>query len=317
MPKGPVERTGDSEICVFCGVPNPDSDHDSQHTIQHCYNEVAKDRTLISKDALLQHLSTIHNQTEMTHNMQKWSRSPKDNGWYWNCGFCDTLLPRWSDRVVHIGDHFNEGAVMSSWDPLTPSYPLDRSTLNCATWFPPLGWDARTLWDLERKRRGFSWSHGVLEEQFRCPHCDIDVYFRSEVDVKRHEDIWHSRRELWSCPTINDIKAGILAPYFFPIDRHAILSHDGACPYCKKLFVELAESYPGLDTWDARVRHLELDHNFDGCEPVCKSANPAAVWLHLANIHNVALDDMTMEVLESCRKDERPLAKKMAIPAVK
>jgi hypothetical protein len=249
--------------------------------------------------------------------MQKWSRSPKDKDLYWICGFCEAVLPRWGDRVEHIGIHFNEGTVMSSWDPLKPPHPLDRRTLNRVAWFPPLGWDERTLWDLERKRRGFSWTHDVLEEQFRCQDCDTDVYFGSEEDVKRHKDIWHNRREVWSCPTIYDIENGILAPYFFPTNIYASLPNHRACPYCDKSFERVAESYPDLDPWEARLQHLELNHKFDGCEPVCKSTNPDFILLHLANIHHVTLNDKTGEVVESCRKDERPLAKKINIPTVK
>lgn len=306
--RGPVERTDGGNICVFCSAADPDADHCSQHKFQQCYDEKTADQTFISKEALQQHLSTVHNRTEMSHRMQKWWRLRKDDEWYWNCGFCDTLLARWTDRVVHIGEHFNEGTVMSSWDPLTPLYPLDRTTLNRVALFPPVAWDATALWDLERKRCGFSWTH-ELEKQYRCEYCDVDVYFRDEKDVKRHEGIWHSRREVWSCPTINDIEAGILAPYFFPIDNQAKLSDSDACPYCNNLFAKLTESYPGLDIWDVRVMHLEADHDFNGCQPVYKSTSPSEVLLHLANIHNVSLSQLTIDVLESCRKEERPLAK--------
>jgi hypothetical protein len=308
LPRGPVERTDGCDICVFCSAADPDADHCSQHNVQHCYDEKTVDQTFISKEALQQHLSTVHNQTKMNHRTQKWWHLRKNDEWYWNCGFCDTLFPRWTDRVVHIGEHFNEGMVMSSWDPLTPPYPLDKTTLNCVAWFPPVDWDATTLWDLERKRCGFSWTRGP-EQQYRCEYCDIDIYFAGEKDVKRHEGIWHSRREVWSCPTINDIKTGILAPYFFPIDKQAKLSDSDACPYCNNLFVKLTELYPGLGIWDVRVMHLEVDHDFNGCQPVCKSTNPSEVLLHLANMHNVSLSQLTFDVLESCRKEERPLAK--------
>ena len=310
MPWGPVEQTDGYDVCVFCGVADPDSDHSSQHTVQCCYSERAKDRTFISKDALRQHVSDIHNQKEMTRKMENWWRSTKDNDWYWNCGFCDKVFSRWTDRAVHIGEHFNEGTDISSWDPLTPPYPLNRTTLNCAAWFPPLGWDARTLWDLERKNSCCPRSPSI-EEQNRCKHCDVDVYFSSDVDVKRHESIWHSRREVWSCPTIDDIGTGILAPYFFPVGTQPNLPNSDLCPYCNKLFDELTEWHPELDFWDVCVLHLEDVHNFTGCEPPCKSIRPGEVLLHLANVHNVRWGEMTAEIIESCRKEERPLAKKM------
>ncbi|CZR58248.1 uncharacterized protein PAC_08139 [Phialocephala subalpina] len=298
MPLGPVDKSDHGDVCAFCGVADPDSDHRSEHNALQCHDG-KKDRTFISKEALQRHLSTVHNQTEMTPKMHDWSRYPNDGDWYWKCGFCDTLLPNWTDRVEHIGVHFNKGMVMSSWDPLTPPYPLDKITLNCATWIPPLDWDARTLWDLERnrKRSGWSWTQ-ALEEQWFCRTATL--MFASEARL------------------MSNVMTSILAPYFFPIDRHVKSFFDDTCPFCNERFVKIAELYPEIDDiWDVRVLHLERGHNFEGCETACKSTCAGDVLLHLANIHNVSFSETTFEVLESCRKDERPLAKKMNMSAIK
>jgi hypothetical protein len=152
MPWGPIEESDGHDVCVFCGAVDIDIEHCSMHADQPCYGQETKDRTYISKEEFQKHLRTVHNQLTMTRTMQDWSWPPEDNAWYWNCGFCGEVLARWSDRAKHISSHFQGGEVMSSWDPLMPPYPLDRTTLACVAWFPPLGWDAETLLTLQRKQ---------------------------------------------------------------------------------------------------------------------------------------------------------------------
>jgi hypothetical protein len=150
MPWGPIEQTEDGkDICVFCSAVDPGISHCSQHRDEPCIGQAVEDRTYTSKQDFQKHLFSAHNQPALTKCMNKWSFAPKDDAWYWHCGFCDTLLARWTDRVTHIGDHFKEGMLMSSWDPLMPPYPLDKTTGTCATWFPPLSWDAETLLALQ------------------------------------------------------------------------------------------------------------------------------------------------------------------------
>jgi hypothetical protein len=155
MPWGPTEKASDGhDVCVFCDAINPDSSHRSQHKDQPCYSLPTADRTYMKKTDLQEHLSTVHNhQLEMTQYMQEWWWPPKDNAWYWNCGFCDVLLTSWNDRAEHIGNHFLEGKDMSTWDPLLLPHPLDKETLTCATWFPRLSWDAGTLLTLQLEQR--------------------------------------------------------------------------------------------------------------------------------------------------------------------
>ena len=153
MPWGPIEESGGHDICVFCGAIDIDIEHCSEHADQPCSGQDAQDRTYVRKGDFQEHLRTVHNQSAMTRAMQDWSWPPEDNTWYWNCGFCGEILSRWSDRAKHIGGHFQGGEVMSSWDPLIPSYPLDKTTLARANWFPPLGWDVDALLTLQREQR--------------------------------------------------------------------------------------------------------------------------------------------------------------------
>jgi hypothetical protein len=149
MPWGrPTEEIDGHDVCVFCDFVDPDASHCSQHKDEFCSNQPLEDRTFRSKEAFQQHLSEDHNQSAMTSFMESWSWPPEDKAWYWNCGFCDMMLTSWTNRVDHIGGHFKEGTTMLSWDPHLPPHPLDKNTLACASWFPPLSWDAKRLLDL-------------------------------------------------------------------------------------------------------------------------------------------------------------------------
>ncbi|KAI9768043.1 MAG: hypothetical protein M1839_004203 [Geoglossum umbratile] len=307
MPWGPIEESGGRNTCVFCDATDIDTEHCSMHADQPCYNQDAKDRTYISKDDFREHLRTVHNQPAMTNIMQGWSWPPEDNAWYWNCGFCGEVLARWPDRARHIGNHFQEGEVMSSWDPLMPSYPLDKTTLNCVAGFPPLVWDVGTLLTLQRELRDQTRRAQGAGAQHSCQPCG--VYFEGDAEAERHKGIWHSSREVWLCPTTDDAKSGPLASYFSPTDQPAERADIATCPYCSVLFADLAMLYPTLSDWDARVEHLEVDHNLNRCQPVCKFPRSGDVLLHLTNIHNISLSDYTKEVINSCRREESPLAR--------
>lgn len=312
MPSGPIEKTNDNDVCVFCDAIDPDPDHGLQHNVEQCYKEIDVRQALTSgddvrqaftsRDALQQHLSEVHKYMEINNRMQKWRRFREDDKWYWKCGFCELILRRWSERVEHISEHFSDGAVMSSWDPRIQPHPLNKTSLNCALSLPPTVWDAATLLDLERQRRNLPLACD-LKNLYRCKHCDFDFCFRSERDAERHNEIWHRFGAVWSCPTMKDVKPGNLAPYFFATEE------DGACPYCNQVFSSLAESCPDLDVSDFRDMHLRVDHGFGGCQPVYKSASQSELLLHLANIHNISLSHLTPDVLESCRQELPPLVK--------
>ncbi len=69
--------------------------------------------------------------------------------WFWNCGFCNTLLRSWDERQEHIADeHFEKGMTMSSWNPLKSPYPWRRGS---ATPVPGLPyWDLTALLAIQR-----------------------------------------------------------------------------------------------------------------------------------------------------------------------
>jgi hypothetical protein len=114
---------------------------------------------------------------------------------------------------------------------------------------------------------------------------------------------------------MDDAKSGPLASYFSPTDQPAEPADTATCPYCSVLFADLAMLYPNLSDWDARVEHLEVDHNLNRCKPVCKFPRSGDVLLHLTNIHNISLSDYTKEVINSCRREESPLARTADYPS--
>jgi hypothetical protein len=149
MPWEPVEKEDDgTEVCAFCGAVDPDDVHQSQHRVEPCISRPVKERTYRNKKDFQEHLLSAHDWPAITERIEGWA-FPQDSTWYWHCGFCDVLLSRWTDRVVHIGDHFKEGMAMSAWDPLTPPHPIDKATGAYAAWFSPSCWDAGILLALE------------------------------------------------------------------------------------------------------------------------------------------------------------------------
>jgi hypothetical protein len=73
----------------------------------------------------------------------------KEERAYWNCGFCPYLSKSWDERMEHIGDHYEEGMTMSSWDSRSPPSPLHRGHLAPLRELR-LDWDAAALLSLQR-----------------------------------------------------------------------------------------------------------------------------------------------------------------------
>jgi hypothetical protein len=73
-----------------------------------------------------------------------WKTATNMDRWYWNCGFCSATLGSLDERREHIGDHFDEGMTMSSWDPLVSTNPIHNSDFDPAIGFSPC-WSPATL----------------------------------------------------------------------------------------------------------------------------------------------------------------------------
>ena len=124
------------DSCVFCGLEDPNVSHFKTHNgIEQCRNAPQSRRRFARKDHLRNHIKRMHGQQADTkRDAQKprnsagrdlldgWYREPPElashyPGALW-CGFCQTLLNSWADRLDHVGAHFGHGGDFSAWRPL-------------------------------------------------------------------------------------------------------------------------------------------------------------------------------------------------------
>ena len=134
MPDGGWPILDDS--CVFCGLKDPQVSHFRTHSgIEQCRNAPQCRRRFARKDHLRNHIKRMHAQqsdTEVDQSKPKNSAEPDLlDGWYreppelalhypgalW-CGFCQTLLSSWAERLDHVSAHFGHGEDFSAWRPL-------------------------------------------------------------------------------------------------------------------------------------------------------------------------------------------------------
>ncbi|RDL38605.1 uncharacterized protein BP5553_02945 [Venustampulla echinocandica] len=315
MPWGAIEESEDKKaICAFCGTVDPDSSHCSQHKGESCLSRSVEDRTYRSREDFQEHLRNHHNQQTITVWMESWSFPPKDDAYYWQCGFCDTLLPRWSERAIHIGNHFKTGTAMSCWNPLVPPYPISKTTGIRVPWFSSVQWDPGTFLAPELAEYNKLNSNHSASKYRQCHRCNLG--FRSDGDAKRHKEVWHLPQDVWSCPTMDDVRAatylqaGPMAWYLFQNTSLPILCEEDVCPYCGDPSDIIFEDY-GEDImecsadWEIRIKHLKHEHNMDRCQATLKFNRVDQFLLHLAGSHNVRLTDWTKDVVDSCKRQKQ------------
>ena len=133
MPDGGWPILDDS--CVFCGLKDPQVSHFKTHNgIEQCRNAPQSRRCFARKDHLRNHIKRMHSQPDTEAGSPKSRNSAGHDlldGWYreppelashhlgalW-CGFCQTLLSNWAERLDHVGAHFGHGEDFSAWRPL-------------------------------------------------------------------------------------------------------------------------------------------------------------------------------------------------------
>lgn len=111
-PTGGVTEDNGILRCVFCSVANPDKDHLETHNYISCQEKSLHERTFFRKDHLNQHLRLMHN-AKFQRCMDKWQSSITEMKS--RCGFCQSVLNTWKDRVDHLAGHFKNGASMAQW----------------------------------------------------------------------------------------------------------------------------------------------------------------------------------------------------------
>ncbi|KAG5745110.1 hypothetical protein H9Q70_012200 [Fusarium xylarioides] len=96
--------------CAYCNVLDPSTEHLDSHDDNICQKQ---GRPIFSrKDHLIQHLRLVHH-VDTLPLIDSW----KDEGppVSSRCGFCDTQMQTWQERVDHLTKHFRKGATMDDW----------------------------------------------------------------------------------------------------------------------------------------------------------------------------------------------------------
>lgn len=114
-PDGPSQFCSDYDHnrCVFCGLPNPPSDHAEIHNYSSCADRSLLERTFYRKDHLRQHLNLVHDVKFQAFSMETWKvATPEIRS---RCGFCGIVMDSWTFRVDHVAEHFKGGKSMADW----------------------------------------------------------------------------------------------------------------------------------------------------------------------------------------------------------
>lgn len=117
MAKGPTIVMDIGTFCVFCNLPFPSHDHlVSHHNYAICLQRQISERTFERKDGLQQHLSGVHNHTNIsTYMTENWSQHNAARSQHWKCGICNKSFNDWEVRLKHIGQHWDNGLDMTDW----------------------------------------------------------------------------------------------------------------------------------------------------------------------------------------------------------
>jgi hypothetical protein len=102
--------------CIFCSHQNPTMDHFKNHWYDRCHQRGVSLRTYSRKDQFVQHLRAFHRCT-LIHDelLVQWRRELDNVEQSWRCGICEESFLRWSERLKHIGKHWEQGLSMSDW----------------------------------------------------------------------------------------------------------------------------------------------------------------------------------------------------------
>ncbi|OAG21955.1 hypothetical protein CC77DRAFT_911620, partial [Alternaria alternata] len=100
-------------FCTFCGQMSPDDAHMQSHNHLLCSGRDLKERTFLRKDHLTQHLKLVHGAKYEDWSMKHWKICKLDVRS--RCGFCNTWMTSWGERIDHLAEHFKSGSTMAEW----------------------------------------------------------------------------------------------------------------------------------------------------------------------------------------------------------
>lgn len=95
--------------CTYCGLLDPTPAHLQIHAHGTCQSQT---QIYARKDHLVQHLRRFHHAEDLSA-IDSWRiETPAISS---RCGFCDTRLETWEERVEHLAAHFRKGSTMKDW----------------------------------------------------------------------------------------------------------------------------------------------------------------------------------------------------------
>jgi hypothetical protein len=95
--------------------------HLDTHEHSRCIIRDEKLRTYGRKDQFAQHLRSFHHCGVIREELfTLWKKDFKTSEQYWNCGICQECVYGWSERLKHIGTHWELGLTMLDWTLVVP-----------------------------------------------------------------------------------------------------------------------------------------------------------------------------------------------------
>jgi hypothetical protein len=118
--------------CIFCNSLDSSPEHLGEyHRYHDCVARPVEDRTYGRKDQLAQHIRGFHRGLDVQKDMiTNWRRRVIQSGQTWTCGICFAEFSLWSERLLHVGNHWNDGLDMRHWK--TTSRPEKVATFESA-----------------------------------------------------------------------------------------------------------------------------------------------------------------------------------------
>ncbi|KAH0566523.1 hypothetical protein GP486_000064 [Trichoglossum hirsutum] len=115
-----MEKTVSSdngEMCSYCGGPYVEGHACSKGERPHrlCYNKPIDGKIFKTAENFKQHFKFMHSGIRHGDYLEKW-RFPLRSRFDGYCGFCRRILKDPETWMAHVGDHFEDGKDMSSWD---------------------------------------------------------------------------------------------------------------------------------------------------------------------------------------------------------
>lgn len=128
--------------CAYCNALDPSPEHLTTHNHDACQTLSKEARSFHRKDHLVQHLRHFH-RLQTVPIIDEWKIETKNITC--RCGFCDTRLNTWDERVDHLAGHFRGGCTMKEWKGDHDFPPAIAARLKNA--YPPylLGWESESM----------------------------------------------------------------------------------------------------------------------------------------------------------------------------